>query len=66
MSATVDDRVVERPCGGHRFFKTQNFGLVVKTWLKLETGRGQLGGSVEPSEGKGGESAVAILRFSMW
>jgi hypothetical protein len=27
---------------------------------------GPLGGSVEPSEGKGGESAVAILRFSMW
>jgi hypothetical protein len=25
-----------------------------------------LGGSVEPSEGKGGESTVAILRFSMW
>jgi hypothetical protein len=23
-------------------------------------------GSVEPSEGKGGESDVAILRFSMW
>jgi hypothetical protein len=32
----------------------------------METGRGHLGGSVEPSEGKGGESAVAILRFSMW
>jgi hypothetical protein len=26
------------------FFKTQNFGLVVKTWLKVETGRGRLGG----------------------
>jgi hypothetical protein len=35
-------------------------------WIKMETGRGHLGGSVEPSEGKGGESAVAILRFSMW
>jgi hypothetical protein len=32
----------------------------------METGRGNLGGSVEYSEGKGGESAVAILRFSMW
>jgi hypothetical protein len=32
----------------------------------METGRGHLGGSVEPSEGKGGESVVAILRFSMW
>jgi hypothetical protein len=29
----VDGRVVERPRGGHSFFKTQNFGLVVKTWL---------------------------------
>jgi hypothetical protein len=27
---------------------------------------GSLGGSVEPSEGKGGESVVAIPRFSMW
>jgi hypothetical protein len=25
-----------------------------------------LGGSVEPSEGMGGESAVTIPRFSMW
>jgi hypothetical protein len=58
--------VVKRLCGGHRFFKTQNFGLVVKTWLKVKIGRDQLGGSVEPSEGKGGESVVAILRFSMW
>jgi hypothetical protein len=30
---------------------------------KMETGRAQLGGPVEHSEGKGGESAVAILRF---
>jgi hypothetical protein len=65
MYAMVDGRVVERPRGGYRFFKTQNFGLVVKTWLKVETGRGQLGGSVEPSKGKDGESAVVILRFSM-
>jgi hypothetical protein len=27
---------------------------------------GPLGGPVEPSEGKDGESVVAILRFSMW
>jgi hypothetical protein len=58
--------VVERPHGGHRFFKTQNFCLVVKTWLKVETGRGQLGASVEPSEGKGEECAVAISGFSLW
>jgi hypothetical protein len=30
---------------------------------KMETGRGHLGGSVEQSEGKGGESVVAIPRF---
>jgi hypothetical protein len=30
---------------------------------KMETGRGYLGGLVEHSEGKGGESAVAIPRF---
>jgi hypothetical protein len=35
-------------------------------WIKMETGWGPLGGSLESSEGKGGESVVAILRFSMW
>jgi hypothetical protein len=30
---------------------------------KMETGWGHLGGPVEHSEGKGGESVVAILRF---
>jgi hypothetical protein len=30
---------------------------------EIETGRDQLGGPVEHSEGKGGESAVAIPRF---
>jgi hypothetical protein len=29
----------------------------------METGCGHLGGPVEHSEGKGGESVVAILRF---
>jgi hypothetical protein len=29
----------------------------------MEIGQGHLGGSVEHSEGKGGESAMAILRF---
>jgi hypothetical protein len=29
----------------------------------METGRGHLGGSVEHSKGKGGESVVAILSF---
>jgi hypothetical protein len=62
----VDGWVVERARDGQMFFKTQNFGLVVKTWLKMKTRWGRLGGSVEPSEGKGGESDVAIPRFSMW
>jgi hypothetical protein len=31
--------------------------------VEIETGRGQLGGPVEHSEGKGEESVVAILRF---
>jgi hypothetical protein len=35
-------------------------------WIKMETGRGHLGGSVEPSEGKGRESVVTILRFFKW
>jgi hypothetical protein len=30
---------------------------------KMEIGHGHLGGSVEHSEGKGGESVVTILRF---
>jgi hypothetical protein len=30
---------------------------------KLETGQGHLGESMKHSEGKGGESVVAILRF---
>jgi hypothetical protein len=30
---------------------------------KMEIGRGHLGGSVEHSKGKGGESVVTILRF---
>jgi hypothetical protein len=32
----------------------------------MYTGWGHLGGSVEPSEGKGGESAMAILMFPLW
>jgi hypothetical protein len=32
----------------------------------METRRGHLGGSVGPSEGKGEESAMAILRFPLW
>jgi uncharacterized protein affecting Mg2+/Co2+ transport len=35
-------------------------------WIKMETRQGHLGGSVKPSKEKGGESNVAIPRFSMW
>jgi hypothetical protein len=30
---------------------------------KMETGQSHLGGSVEHSKGKGGESVITILRF---
>jgi hypothetical protein len=30
--------VLERPCGGHRLFKTQNFGLIAGTWLNWRPG----------------------------
>jgi hypothetical protein len=54
MLAMVDGRVVERPCGGHRFFKTQNFGLVVKTWLNWRPG-GATRGKGRQLVGKVGE-----------
>jgi hypothetical protein len=34
--------VVKRPRGGHRFFKTQHFGLIAGTWLN-EDRTGPLG-----------------------
>jgi hypothetical protein len=46
--------VVKRPPGGHKFFKTQHFGLLTKIWLKWRPDgatRGKWGQSV----GKGGE-----------
>jgi hypothetical protein len=63
MKVMVDGRVVRRPCGGHRPpFKLEPWNLCLML-DKMETGRGQLGGPVEHSEGKGGGSVVAILRF---
>jgi hypothetical protein len=50
----VDGRVVERPCGGHRFFKTQYFGLITGTWLKWRPG-GALRGMWRQQAGKVGE-----------
>jgi hypothetical protein len=38
MLATVNGRVVERQHGGHRFFKSQNFGLDGSTWLNWRPG----------------------------
>jgi hypothetical protein len=32
MYATIDDRVVERPRGSHRFFNTQHCGLISVAW----------------------------------
>jgi hypothetical protein len=43
-------------------FKLEPWNLCLMS-DKMETGRGHLGGPVEHLEGKGGESAVAILRF---
>jgi hypothetical protein len=54
MYATVDDRVVERPRDGHRFFKIQYFDLVVKTWLKWGPG-GATRGKGRQLVGKVGE-----------
>jgi hypothetical protein len=34
----IDGRVVERPPGGHRFFKAQHIGLIAGTWLKWRPG----------------------------
>jgi hypothetical protein len=56
--------VVERPRVGNMCLSTQ-FNLDINV-DKNGDRTGPLGGSVEPSEGKGGESAVAISRFSMW
>jgi hypothetical protein len=56
--------VVERPRVSNRCLNTQ-FNLNINV-DKNEDRVGSLGGSVEPSEGKGGESDVAISMFSMW
>jgi hypothetical protein len=57
MWATVDGQVVERPRDGHRFFKTQHFGLVVKTWLN-----GNWAGPL----GERGDSWPGRLESGMW
>ena len=57
--------MVDRPHVGNRCLNT----LIYPWILMLDKNgdrTGPLGGSVEPSEGKDGESVVAILRFSMW
>jgi hypothetical protein len=50
----VDGRVVERPRDGHRFFKTQHFGLITGTWLKWKLG-GAIRGKWRQLVGKVGE-----------
>jgi hypothetical protein len=55
--------VVEKTRVGNRCLYTHySWSLMLD---KMETGWGHLGGPVEHSEGKGGESVVAILRF-LW
>jgi hypothetical protein len=58
--------VVERPRVGYRCLNTPS-NVVDKMDSnvvdKMVTGRGHLGGPVEHSEEKGGESVVAISRF---
>jgi hypothetical protein len=50
----VDGRVIKRPRGGHRFFKTQNFGLGVKTWLNWRPGGAlRRKGEIDGWEGRG-------------
>jgi hypothetical protein len=53
--------VVERPRVGNRRLYTHCYRNLMLD--KMETGQSHLGGPVEHSEGKGGESVVAILRF---
>jgi hypothetical protein len=53
--------VVERPHVGNMCLYTHYYWRLMLD--KMETGRGHLGGPVEYSEGKGGESVVGILRF---
>jgi hypothetical protein len=53
--------VVKRPRVGNRCSYTHFYWRLMLD--KIETGRGHLGGSVEHSEGNGGESVMSILRF---
>jgi hypothetical protein len=53
--------VVERPHVGNRCLYTHCYRSLMLD--KMEIGRDHLGGPVEHSEGKGGESVVTILRF---
>jgi hypothetical protein len=57
-------RVVERSRVGHSCLNTHCYSRLMLD--KNGDRAGHLWGSVEPLEGKGGESVVAILRFSMW
>jgi hypothetical protein len=49
--------VVERPRGGPRFFETQNFGLVVKTWLNW-----RLGGALRWKGEANGWEGLGVVR----
>jgi hypothetical protein len=53
----VDDQVVKRPRDGHRFLKTQHFGLIGGTWLN-----GDRAGPL----GERGDSWSGRSRSGMW
>jgi hypothetical protein len=57
--------VVERPRVDNRCLNTLDYPWILML-DKNEDRVGPLGGSVELSEGKDGESVVAIPGFSMW
>jgi hypothetical protein len=57
--------VVERPRVSNRCLNTLDYPWILML-DKNGDRAGPLGGPVEPSEGKDGESVVAIPRFSMW
>jgi hypothetical protein len=57
--------VVERPRVGNRCLNTLILSLDINV-DKNGDRTGPFRGSVEPSKGKDGESAVAFPRFSMW
>jgi hypothetical protein len=55
--------VVERPCGGHRFFKNSTSWSLAKVWLKWRPGGASRGKGRQPI-GKVGEWVCGKLAHS--